>query len=52
MQTWSSVKKYYSENKSDPLDLVKSELKSLWGASELDKKRITWNINIHAGIIK
>lgn len=52
MQTWSSVKKYYSENKHDPLKLVKSELKRLWGGSELDKKKITWNINIRAGYIK
>lgn len=51
MQTWSSVKKYYSENKQDPLDLVKSELKSLWG-DELNKKEVTWNINIRVGVIK
>lgn len=51
MKTWSSVKKYYSENKHDPLDLVKSELKSLWGG-ELDKKEVTWNINIRVGFIK
>ena len=51
MQTWSSVKKYYSENKSDPLDLVKSDMKNLWG-DELDKREVTWNINIRAGIIK
>ena len=51
MRTWSSVKKYYSENKQDPLDLVKSELKSLWG-DELNKKEVTWNINIRVGVIK
>ena len=51
MQTWSSVKKYYSENKQDSLDLVKSELKSLWG-DELNKKEVTWNINIRVGVIK
>lgn len=51
MPTWSSVKKYYSENKQDPLDLVKSELKSLWG-DELNKKEVTWNINIRVGVIK
>jgi ubiquinone/menaquinone biosynthesis C-methylase UbiE len=51
MKTWSSVKKYYSENKSDPLDLVKSEMKNLWG-DELDKREVTWNINIRVGIIK
>lgn len=51
MQTWSSVKKYYTENKSNPLDLVKSEMRNLWG-NELDKKQVTWDINIRAGIIK
>jgi len=51
MKTWSSVKKYYSENKRDPLDLVKPEVKTLWG-NVLDKKEVTWNINIRAGIIK
>lgn len=51
MQTWSSVKKYIYENKSDPLDIVKSELKSLWG-NDLDKKEVTWNINMRVGVIK
>jgi len=51
MKTWSSVKKYYSENNHDPLEIVKPEIKSLWG-NELDKKKITWNINMRVGIIK
>ena len=51
MKTWSSVKEYYSENKQDPLDLVKLEVSALWG-EEFDKKQITWNINIRAGVIK
>ena len=51
MKTWSSVKKYYSENKRDPLDLVKPEVKTLWG-NVLDKKEVTWNINIRVGVIK
>ena len=51
MQTWSSVKKYYSENKRDPLDLVKSKMEGLWG-NQLDKREITFNINIRVGIIK
>ncbi|MFZ0265659.1 MAG: methyltransferase domain-containing protein [Nitrososphaeraceae archaeon] len=51
MKTWSSVKRYCSENKRDPLDLVRPELNTLWG-DELDKKEVTWNINIRAGIIK
>lgn len=51
MQTWSSVKKYIYENKRDPLDIVKSELKGLWG-DELDKKEVTWNINMRVGVIR
>ena len=51
MKTWSSVKKYYFENKLDPLNLVKDEIKALWG-NDLDKKKVTWNINIRIGIIK
>jgi hypothetical protein len=51
MELYASVKKYYSENKQDPLDLVKSELKSLWG-DEHNKKEITWDINIRVGVIK
>ncbi|HJR85161.1 MAG TPA: class I SAM-dependent methyltransferase [Nitrososphaeraceae archaeon] len=51
MNTWSSVKKYYSENKQDPLDIVKPEVSALWG-EEFDKKQVTWNINIRAGVIK
>lgn len=51
MKTWSSVKKYYSENKRDPLELVKPEVRALWG-DEFDKKEVTWNLNTRAGIIK
>lgn len=51
MKTWSSVKKYYSENQQDPLDLVKPEVKTLWGEDH-NKKEITWNINMRVGIIK
>ena len=38
MKTWSSVKKYYSENKRDPLDLVKPEVKDLWETSLIKEK--------------
>ena len=51
MKTWSSVKKYYFENKLDPLNLVKDEIEALWG-NDLGKKKVTWNINIRIGIIK
>jgi hypothetical protein len=51
MKTWSSVKKYYSENQRDPLDLVKPEVRTLWGEDH-NKKEITWNINMRVGIIK
>ena len=33
MQTWSAVKKYHIERKSDPLDLVK-DIKNSCGAEE------------------
>jgi hypothetical protein len=50
-EAWSSVKKYFSENKRNPLDLVKLEVKDLWG-NDFDKKEVTWNINMRAGVIK
>lgn len=51
MKTWSSVKKYYSENKRDPLELVKPEVSALWG-DEFDKKQVTWDINMRVDVIK
>ena len=51
MQTWSAVKKYNIEKKSDPLNLVREEVINLWG--EISKEKlVTWEINLRVGIIQ
>lgn len=51
MQTWSAVKKYIIEKKSDPLNLVREEVINLWG--EISKEKlVTWEINLRVGIIQ
>jgi SAM-dependent methyltransferase len=50
MQTWSAVKRYHVEKKSDPLDLVKEEIKSIWGIGESEKKSVRWDIFLRVGI--
>jgi len=52
MQTWSAVKKYQIERKTDPLDLVREDIKNLWSAEESDQKLITWDIYLRVGIIR
>ena len=52
MQTWSAVKKYGIENNSDPLDLVREDIKNLWGAEESEQKLVTWEIKLRVGIIQ
>jgi ubiquinone/menaquinone biosynthesis C-methylase UbiE len=51
LQTWSAVKKYYQEKKSDPLDLIRNELKKAWGEEGYKEKSIIWKINLRVGII-
>ena len=51
MQTWSAVKKYQIERKSDPLDLVREDIKNLWSTEESVQKLITWDIYLRVGII-
>jgi ubiquinone/menaquinone biosynthesis C-methylase UbiE len=51
MKTWSAVKKYHMEKKSDPLDLVREDIKNLWG-EESEEKLVTWKINLRAGIVQ
>jgi hypothetical protein len=51
MQTWSAVKKFNIEKKSDPLDLVREDIIKLWG--EISKEKlVTWEINLRVGIIQ
>jgi len=50
MQTWSSVKRFQKEKNYNPLDLVKEEMKNLWGKED-EQKLIRWDVNLRIGII-
>lgn len=52
LQTWSAMKKYYQEKKSDPLDLVKEELNRAWGDDAHKEKSVVWKINLRVGLVK
>jgi ubiquinone/menaquinone biosynthesis C-methylase UbiE len=51
METWSSVKKYQLEKKSNPLELIRGELKNIWGDPQ-KQKPVVWKLSIRAGVIK
>ena len=46
MQTWSAVKKCGIGKNFDPLDLVREDIKNLWGTEESEQKLVTWEINL------
>ena len=50
MQTWSAVKRFYLENKYDPLSVVKEDLKNLWGKDD-EIKLVKWDLNLRVGNI-
>jgi SAM-dependent methyltransferase len=50
MQTWSAVKRFYAENRYDPLSLVKEDLKNLWGKDD-EIKLVKWDLNLRVGCI-
>lgn len=51
MQTWSAVKRFSTEKKFNPLNLIMEELERLWG--ERDKRKVVkWDINLRVGKIK
>lgn len=51
MQTWSAVKRFSTEKKFNPLNLIMEELERLWG--ERDKRKVAkWDINLRVGKIK
>lgn len=51
MQTWSAVKRFSTEKKFNPLNLIMEELERLWG--ERDKRKVVkWDINLIVGKIK
>ncbi len=51
LDTWSAVRNYRSEKDTEPLILIKNELKPYW-KDELEKKPVTWTINLKVGRIK
>lgn len=50
METWSAVKKYRQEKKSDPLDLVRSELAQIWGDAQKERP-VAWELGIRVGMV-
>jgi len=51
MQTWSAVKRYNTEKKFNPLDLIMDKLEKLWGKHE-NQKVVKWDMNIRVGKIQ
>ena len=43
--TWSAVQKYAQRNKTDPLELISTELESAWGDPER-RRRISWPVSL------
>ncbi len=50
MQTWSSVKRFRKEKIYNPLDLVKEDIKNLWGKGD-QQKLVRWDLNLRIGIV-
>ncbi|MDQ4074134.1 MAG: class I SAM-dependent methyltransferase [Thermoproteota archaeon] len=50
MNTWSSVKRFQREKGYSPLDLVKKDIKNLWGKED-EHKLVRWNINLRIGFV-
>jgi hypothetical protein len=51
MQTWSAVRRFSTEKKYNPLNLIMDELEKLWG-NRRDQKVVKWYINIRVGKIQ
>ncbi|MEP7146427.1 MAG: class I SAM-dependent methyltransferase [bacterium] len=47
--TWSSTQKYIDTNNSNPVDLLREEIKEVWNKN--DKKEIIWKIKMKAAKI-
>jgi hypothetical protein len=48
LYSWSGTQKYIDENKSDPVEMIYSELKAAWG-EEHAKRKVTWPICMKVG---
>lgn len=51
LDTWSAVRKYRMEKKTEPLELIKNELRPYW-KDDFEKKHVTWEINLRVGEAK
>jgi len=51
MDTWSAVKKFQLEKRSNPLSQIRSELEQAWGDVRKEKG-IVWKLNARIGIIR
>jgi len=51
IETWSAVQKYRLERKTDPVELIKNELRQYW-KDELERKTVTWEMNLKVGRIE
>jgi len=51
LDTWSGIQKYRLEKDAEPLILIKNEIKPYW-KDDLEKKLVTWTINLKVGRIK
>ena len=51
LDTWSGIQKYRLEKDTEPLILIKNEIKPYW-KDDLEKKLVTWTINLKVGRIK
>jgi SAM-dependent methyltransferase len=51
MLTWSAVKRFSTERKFNPLNLVMGELERLWGKHD-KRKVVKWDINLRVGKIQ
>lgn len=50
METWSSVKRAQKLKNYNPLNLVKEDMKNLWGKDD-EQKLVRWIINLRIGVI-
>ena len=48
LRTWSAVHNYMEREGNDPLDLIESDLESVWGNPE-EVKRVIWPLSITVG---
>lgn len=48
LDTWSAAKRYATEHKTNPLDLIRDALGRAWG-EQMHARRVTWPLAVRAG---